>query len=173
MAVDAGLPTSAPPSSSSSRLWIYGNGSSNGRRAAPPSTLLSTLMVGVLLLVATLTTLAWFTFRSDYDGDVYHSQNARHEGGGVEDWERTSRMTKGQCRACEAALGSVEWRKPWWDVHSSKTKARWDWARANFSAVEVGLHSLPGVTRLVIHGPYSLSSTGPPWLSSTGYIKMT
>ena len=109
-------------------------------------------MSGVLvLLVAAVITLGllfamYSRSESDDVEDVHYfqqhltSMSYRHDnrggGGGGEWWARTSRLTEDQCRACEAALGSIEWRKPWWDIHSSKTKARWDWANVVLPGVE-------------------------------------
>ena len=101
------------------------------------------LMAGVLLtMVAALTTLAWFVaVRSGYGDDhLYDHEGGGGGGGGGGDWDRSARLTKAQCRACEASLGSIEWRKPWWDVHLSKTKARWDWAHTDFSSGVSGTH---------------------------------
>ena len=84
-------------------------------------------------MVAALTTLAWFVAVRSGSGDDHLYDHEGGGGGERGDWGRTARLTKAQCRACEASLGAIEWRKPWWDVHMSKTKARWDWAHTDFS----------------------------------------
>jgi hypothetical protein len=94
-----------------------------------PTLRASTVAAGVFALMTAVivTTLLLSSHRQ-------YREHGGDEGGGIEDWEHTVNLTNDECRACEAALGTVEWSKPGWDVNSPKTKATWDWAPAIPSA---------------------------------------
>ena len=84
-----------------------------GRRAAPlfsraaPAVVLAALAV---FLAAVVAIHSWWFAVDDWDtNDAYDATAAVR-------WQRTANLSHAQCRACEATLGALEWRKPWWEV---------------------------------------------------------